>query len=70
MGSVLKNAVIRAVNLSCFVAHACTKFSLEPSVLYPREGKVAELGEPVKIRGSGQCGRCENVLKRESSQIF
>ena len=49
MGSVLKNAVIRAVNLSCFVAHACTKFSLEPSVLYPREGKVAELGEPVKI---------------------
>ena len=34
VGSVLKNAVIGADNLSYFVAHACTKFvSLEPSVI-------------------------------------
>ena len=32
--SVLKNAVIGADNLSCLVAHACTKFvSLKPSVI-------------------------------------
>ena len=34
VGSGLKNAVKEADNLSCFVAHACTKFvSLEPSVI-------------------------------------
>ena len=34
VGSVLINAVIKADDLSCLVAHACTKFvSLEPSVI-------------------------------------
>ena len=34
VGSVLKNAVIGDDNLSCFVAHACTKFvSLELSLI-------------------------------------
>ena len=46
---MLKNAVIGADNLSCLVARACTKFvSSKPSVIYPREGKAGELGEPVK----------------------
>ena len=34
VGAVLKNAVIGADNLICFVAHACTKFvNLEPFVI-------------------------------------
>ena len=49
VGSVLKYVVIRADNLRCLDTHACTNFDrLEPSVILPRDGKAAELSEPME----------------------